>query len=170
MQSNVRRGTLAGLVAGIVFGVLLSLFTVRTPAGNRVIMMELVGEMTGTKSLMIGWAYHLFDSIVMGAIFGALVGTRVRSYQEGFKFGPLFGLTWWILGGLFLMPILLGMSLFSPQTIEPVQPVALQSLLGHLVFGLILGGVFAAMKSTESKAQVREIREKESEQRRFKVG
>jgi hypothetical protein len=50
---------------------------------------------------------------------------------------------WWILGGLILMPVLLGMPAFAPLMMPPMRMVAMGSLIGHLLFGLILGGAFA---------------------------
>jgi hypothetical protein len=50
---------------------------------------------------------------------------------------------WWILGGLILMPVLLGMSAFAPLMMPPMRMVAMGSLIGHLIYGLILGGGFA---------------------------
>jgi hypothetical protein len=40
------------------------------------------------------------------------------------------------------MPVLLGMPPFAPLTMPEMQMVAMGSLVGHLVYGLILGGLF----------------------------
>lgn len=44
-----------------------------------------------------------------------------------------YGVFWWVLGALILMPLMLGMPLFVVDT------MALFSLMGHLAYGLILG-------------------------------
>jgi hypothetical protein len=59
--------------------------------------------------------------------------------------GALYGLAWWILGGLILMPLFLGMPPFAPLQMAPMRLVAMGSLLGHLIYGLILGGGFAML-------------------------
>ena len=41
------------------------------------------------------------------------------------------------------MPILLGMPAFAPLMMPPMRMVAIGSLVGHLIFGLVLGAVFA---------------------------
>lgn len=41
-----------------------------------------------------------------------------------------------MLGGLVLMPVLLGMPAFAPIAMEPMRPVAMGSLVGHLVYEL----------------------------------
>jgi hypothetical protein len=48
-------------------------------------------------------------------------------------------------GGLILMPLLLGMPAFAPLMMEMMRPVAMGSLMGHLLYGLILGGGFAML-------------------------
>lgn len=79
---------------------------------------------------------------MIGALFGWLLGGRVHSYASGFGWGVAYGFAWWILGGLILMPILLSMPVFAPITDPPMRIVALGSLIGHAVYGLILGGAF----------------------------
>jgi len=43
------------------------------------------------------------------------------------------------------MPLSLGMAAFAPLMMEPMRPVAMGSLVGHLIYGLILGGGFAIL-------------------------
>jgi hypothetical protein len=90
-----------------------------------------------------GWLYHLFNSAVIGAFFGWLLGDRVHGYGAAFGWGATYGFVWWIIGGLILMPILLGMPAFAPLMMPPMRMVAMGSLIGHLIYGLILGGAFA---------------------------
>jgi xanthosine utilization system XapX-like protein len=169
MRSHARQGALAGLIAGVLFGLMVQIFSVRTPAGSRVFLMELINQMSGMRSLVIGWAFHLFDCAVIGGIFGALMGPKIHGTKDGIKYGVACSMAWWILGGLFFMPIFLGLSVFSPQTLEPLEPVAVQSLIGHLLFGLLFGGVFAAIR-TRTHAEVQDLRRDEPEQPRSKAG
>jgi len=37
------------------------------------------------------------------------------------------------------------MAAFAPLMMEPMRPVAMGSLVGHLIYGLILGGGFAIL-------------------------
>ena len=43
------------------------------------------------------------------------------------------------------MPLFLGMPAFAPLVMAPMRPVAMGSLMGHLIFGVILGGEFAML-------------------------
>ena len=42
------------------------------------------------------------------------------------------------------MPVLLGMPAFAPLTMPEMQMVTMGSLSGHLIYGLILGGLYVA--------------------------
>jgi hypothetical protein len=140
MNSKIAAGIIAGLIAGVVFGGMMSMMSAPTPDGSQVPMMAMVAMVVGSTSLVVGWVYHLFNSAVIGGIFGWLFGDRIHGYGLGLGLGALYGFVWWILGGLILMPVLLGMPAFAPLMMAPMRMVAVGSLIGHLIFGLILGG------------------------------
>ncbi|MFN2432129.1 MAG: hypothetical protein ABR599_04810 [Gemmatimonadota bacterium] len=139
MNSRVAAGALAGVIAGIVFGIMMTVMTAPTPDGARIPMMAMVAMVVRSESLLVGWIYHLFNSAVIGALFGWLLGGRVHGLGSGLIWGSAYGILWWVLGGLILMPVLLGMPPFAPLQMAPMRPVAMGSLAGHLVYGAILG-------------------------------
>lgn len=55
------------------------------------------------------------------------------SYAKGAVIGLGYGALWWVLGPLVIMPAMLGMPLFA------IEAMAMVSLMGHLVYGVILG-------------------------------
>jgi hypothetical protein len=57
--------------------------------------------------------------------------------------GLLYGLAWWVVGALLIMPAWLGMS----EMIFVVDDNAWWSLLGHLIYGLILGAGVSLTRS-----------------------
>lgn len=130
----------------------MQMMTAPTPDGGQVPMMAMVGQVpimndpTGSLASMnpvaLGWIYHLINSAVIGAIFGLLVKSGLSSVSAGLGWGALYGFAWWILGGLVLMPMLLRMPAFAPLMMAPMRPVAMGSLMGHLVFGLVLGAAY----------------------------
>lgn len=143
MQSNVVAGIVAGLIAGAIFGIMMTMMA--APDGKP--MMGMVAMVVGSSSLTVGWLYHLFNSVVIGAIFGGLLGSRVSSIGAGLLWGALYGVIWWVLGGLILMPLFLGMPVFAPLMMEAMRPVAMGSLMGHILFGLVLGATFVLLRS-----------------------
>lgn len=142
MRSRITAGVVAGLIAGVVFGMLMQMMS--APDGKP--MMAMVAQVVRSESLAVGWLYHLFNSAVIGGIFGWLLSGRVHGYGAGLLWGALYGVVWWILGGLILMPLFLGMSPFAPLMMEPMRPVAMGSLMGHVLYGLILGAGFVMLK------------------------
>ncbi len=112
--------------------------------GKPLIMM--VAKVVRSESLAVAWIVLLLVGVVMGCLFGVVLGDRISSVGEGLGWGALYGVFWWVPGTLVLMPILLGMSAFAPLTMAPMRFGAMVSLLGYLLGGLLLGAVFAALR------------------------
>ena len=146
MRSKIFAGALAGIAAGVVFGVMMQMMTAPTPDGGKMPMIAMVAMVVGSQSLVVGWLYHLFNSAVIGGLFGSVLGDRVVGIGGGLAWGAVWGLLWWVLGALILMPILLGMPPFAPLQMPPMRPVAMGSLVGHLIYGLILGATFVRLR------------------------
>jgi hypothetical protein len=131
MPAKIARGALSGLLAGVAFGFLLERMTVVGADGERIPAILLVSHLLGSTHAAVGWAVHLFNSAAVGALFGALPGRFVENVLGGLLWGALYGVAWWILSSFVLLP--LGMD-------------ALGSLAGHLVYGLILGTCYDALR------------------------
>jgi hypothetical protein len=143
MSSRTVASILGGLAGGVVFGFMMQMMMAPTPDGGQMPVIAMVGQIIGSPTVGVGWAYHLFNSAVIGLIFGWLLGSRVHVYSSALAWEALYGFAWWFVGGLILMPVFLGMSPFAPLMMPPMRMVAIGSLVGHLIYGLILGGVFA---------------------------
>ncbi len=146
LGSAVGAGALAGLAAGIIMGI----------AMHAQGMMTDVARIVGTENLLAGWVYHLFNSAVIGALFGLILGRGALNYRQGLLRGGLYGVGWWILGGLILMPLMLGMPAFAPLRMAEMHGVALFSLVGHIIFGVLLGAGYAYLHVTSPFAKRRE--------------
>jgi hypothetical protein len=146
MSSKLGASIAGGLVGGVVFGIMMHMMTAPTPDGGQMPVIAMVGQIVGSPTVGVGWAYHLFNSGLIGAIFGWLIGDRVRGYGSALGWGAAYGFVWWIVGGLVLMPLLLGMSPFAPLMMPPMRMVAMGSLVGHLIYGSIVGGTFAWLR------------------------
>jgi uncharacterized membrane protein YagU involved in acid resistance len=142
MQQRIAAAAGSGLIAGVVFGAMMHMMTAPTPDGAGMPVIAMVGQIVGSPSVGVGWIYHLFNSLVIGAIFGWVLGARVHAYGSGVGWGTAYGFVWWILGGLILMPVLLGMPPFAPLMMPEMQMVALGSLIGHVIYGALLGALF----------------------------
>ena len=150
---RIRNGVIAGIAGGILFGILMQMMTAPTPDGGSMPVMAMVAMVVRSTSLAVGWLYHLFNSAVIGALFALLLGNRVSGNATGLAWGATWGLVWWVLGGLILMPLLLGMPAFASLRMPEMRPLAMGSLVGHLLYGLVLGYVYARL--TQARAMRR---------------
>lgn len=132
-QQGVLNGILGGLAGGVVFGLMMQSLG----------MMGMVAMLAGSESIAVGWGVHLAISAVFGAVYGAVVAPRITGWGAGLGTGVVYGALLWVIGPLLLMPSRMGMPVFTVNT------TALQSLLGHLVFGLVLGAVVVALSRRE---------------------
>lgn len=94
----------------------------------------LAGQMGG--SAVLGWAGHLTIGIVLAIIYAVVVLDRLSGPAA--VRGALFSLAPWLLAQIVVMPMM-GMGLFSGSPV-----MAGGSLIGHLVYGSVLGGVTGA--------------------------
>ncbi len=90
----------------------------------------------------VGWAAHFMIGAIL-AIGYALVFVRATSLS-GTKAGLVYSLIPWLMAQIVVMPMM-GMGLFSGSMI-----VAGGSLMGHLVYGLVLGASYKPKAATES--------------------
>lgn len=80
-----------------------------------------------------GWAGHLMIGIVLAVVYARVVLMRLPGPPA--VRGALFSLAPWLMAQLVVMPMM-GMGVFSGSAL-----LAGGSLLGHLVYGAVLGGV-----------------------------
>lgn len=132
---NVAYGVAGGLVGGVVFGIMM------TAMG----MIGMIAGLVGSSSVAVGWLVHLSIASFIGAVYGLLGAGRVRGIGVGLLLGAAYGLIWWVLGALLLMPTMLGMPVLM------VNATAVNSLIGHLVYGAVLGLVVAAIGRREQR-------------------
>lgn len=128
-------GGLAGLVGGLAFGAWM----------EHVGFFPLIAGLLRSDSPNVGRTLHLIISVVIGGSYGVLFRRDIRGIGSSIAWGVAYGFIWWILGPLTLMPWWLGKgvrwSLAAGQAAFP-------SLLGHLIYGIFLGVVYAAVSRT----------------------
>jgi uncharacterized membrane protein YagU involved in acid resistance len=128
LPARVFAGVVGGLAGGVVFGILMQVWD----------MMPMVAMLIDSKSVGVGWLVHLFNSALFGAIFAVLFGRWAATLVSAAGIGLAYGVLWWVLGALLIMPAWLGMN----AMIFELNTTAWRSLVGHLAYGLLLGVVF----------------------------
>lgn len=121
---RVAAGVLGGIAGGIVFGIMMAMMG----------LLPTLATMVGSESPVVGFLVHMMISIMIGLGLTVLFGTRLLTgYLRGALVGLAYGAIWWVLGPLVIMPMMLGGALFV------VNAGALLSLMGHMIYGVILG-------------------------------
>jgi uncharacterized membrane protein YagU involved in acid resistance len=132
--TRVLVGAWAGVIAGVLFGAVM-------PAEE---MMPMVAALYGLDGVAAGWAMHLVHSAVFGAVFAVIAGVALRGWGERPALAPLpaalFGVVLWLVAASFVMPAWIGA---VTEMAPPVPDWNWLSLVGHVVYGVGLGVVYA---------------------------
>jgi hypothetical protein len=145
MERRVGTGLVAGLIAGIVFTLVALFLKTTLPDGEQTSMLVVAAEALHSHGGVAGWIASLVYTVVIGGIFGWLVSAETPNEPRLMVWGGLYGLAWWILSGLIVVPAMLEKVPLSSAALDTMKPVALASLIDHVLYGLILGFVFALL-------------------------
>jgi uncharacterized membrane protein YagU involved in acid resistance len=127
------RRLLWGALASVLGGLLFSIIMVATG------VLPQVAALIGGSSPLAGFAVHLVITVLIGMSYGLLFAHESPDAGSSLAWGMLYGLAWWFLGPLTLMPILLG---HAPTWTIQAADLLLPSLLGHVIYGAATGLVF----------------------------
>ena len=122
LRGGILPGGLAGLAGGAVFGITMS------DLG----LLPAFAQLVRTDSSLVGFVVLMVVAAIVGAGFGALVWYQRPSVGETLFWGLAYGVFWWYLGPLTLMPLLQGDGL--TWDVSSAQ-VAFPFLLGHVLYG-----------------------------------
>jgi uncharacterized membrane protein YagU involved in acid resistance len=134
-------GVTGGLVGGLAFGAMMS---VMTPGVLEMGIPAMYGIAGPAGAL--GWAIHMSHAAIIGLGFVAIANLRpgfTDSIGTSLGAGAGYGLLVWVALAVIVMPIWLGAVGFAGA--PPLPNVGVESLVGHVVYGGVLGGVYAAM-------------------------
>jgi len=130
----VGRGAVAGIAGGLLFTVVMV----------QIGFLGTVAALVGATSDLTGFAVHLAISVVIGASYGLAFRAQTYDPASGLGWGAAYGLLWWVLGAITLLPVLLG---GTPQWSAAAAADAFPSLVGHLAYGAGLGLVYHALEA-----------------------
>lgn len=117
-------GAVAGIIGGVPFGILMGMMG----------MMPMIGMLVRVDSAFVGVLVHGAISAITGAIYGLFAVRFPLTWRNAALGGFIYGVIWWVLGALVLMPAILGMF----QNIFVIGQMQWMSLLGHIIFGEVL--------------------------------
>jgi hypothetical protein len=142
---KVKNGLVAGFVATVVLSLVLMLKNAMgwmPGLSGPTLLAAVAGQFTGTPpSPVVGWALHFFLGTVVWGLVYAAIEPRLKGppLVRGLVFGGIVWTAVAIVAAVALLPALAN-GLLGP-TLGLQGPLA--TLLLHLLFGVVLGVVYA---------------------------
>jgi len=137
MHKTIAAGAAAGALGGVIFAGLMRLAPVG--AEHRSMILFAAELVRASRSPLIGWLVYPVYGVALGALFGRLLGGSALDKVRAAMLGGLYGVGWWIAAELVLIPALLAVWPLSISAVDRVRDVALPLLVGHVVYGVVLG-------------------------------
>jgi uncharacterized membrane protein YagU involved in acid resistance len=148
-----------GAIAGFVGGLASMPVMIATGVLPKVAGVD--SSFVGFRGLII----HLSISALIGMTYGLLFRNEASSSGSSIAWGWLFGLIWWYLGPMTLLPLLLtGVCDWSTDAASALLP----SLLGHLIYGAVTALVFFLFDRGYTRSLLRDPRIAARELRRIR--
>jgi|AntDeeMinimDraft_4_1070355.scaffolds.fasta_scaffold00588_10 hypothetical protein len=133
-------GTVGGIAGAIVFGAMMAM---QTPD----VLEGAIPAMYGLEGGLAGMVAHVSHGAVIGVVFAALLRVTGRAspgLATGSALGVGYGIVVWAVLAVVVMPIWL--STVGFEMAPTVPNVAVESLVGHAAYGLVLGAVYALLE------------------------
>jgi hypothetical protein len=152
---SVEWGGLAGLVGGLV----------SIPVMEATGILPRIGGLDTSFGGIRGPIIHLLVSSGIGMSYGFLFRDEAPSISLGVPWGFLFGLIWWYVGPLTLLPLILtGVYDWRASAAVALFP----SLIGHLIYGGTTGFTFLWLERRYQRWLLLDPRIAAREQRRLR--
>jgi hypothetical protein len=138
LGGNHRAGVLGGILGALAMGALV---LATSPPVLAVAIPSLYG-LAPPPNPGLGMVVHVSHGAVLGVVFAGLVGVLgIEGTARRVGLGVAWGIATWIGLAALLMPVWLS-AVGSPAS-PPFPNFAPPSLLWHVVYGAVLGGVYA---------------------------
>lgn len=133
----------SAIAAGLIATAAMTAFTYMAPLmGFEMDIPKMLASTMGAP-VIVGWMAHFMVGVILAVGYGALFLTKTNS-NAALKNGAIFGLIPWLMAQIVVMPmmsILNGGGYFSGFFSGSIM-VAMASLMGHLLYGAVLGSIY----------------------------
>lgn len=139
-------GGLSGLLTGLIFALLWNYTDVLASTSFLVVLAKVDPtiareELFGLTPKTAIFLFHFFISLFLGVAFALIFTNKIKKIQHAIGFGSLFGVIWWIVTPLYLLPFFF---LIPPSIMWDVflSFTFLSALVGHILFGTMIGIIY----------------------------
>ncbi len=133
-KHNILSGIVGGLVAGVLLGCLMA----------RMGVLSYAGRFFNLSDPLSSFIINLVFSGILGVIFALLFYHACKTFYSSALWGIGYSIIWWLIGPMILCPWMRGVPI-SWASGEMCQ--AFPMLIGHLVFGIVLGAIYFWMRT-----------------------
>lgn len=138
-MSKVSVGIISSVMGGIVFGMMMTMMD----------SITMIAGMVGSSSVVVGWLVHLMISVIFGAVFGLVLTTKLIPVKNPIVNGTVYGFILWALFPFIMLPVMMGGGPFQFDV---------YSLMGHLIYGVVLGVTYKQLYKPEASQQQAQIK------------
>jgi hypothetical protein len=137
-----KSAVVSGIVGAVVMGALMATTSMVGVLEMAIPAMYTIQGPAGT----LGFTIHVAHGAILGLGFlGAARLIEVDSLVQCIAAGAAYGVVLWIVAAVLVMPLWLQAVGFGGA--PPFPNVSVMSLVGHVVYGLVLGAVFPFVRS-----------------------
>lgn len=156
-----RRGAIGGLVGGIALAMLMMIVTAAKGMGLLRPLYLIAATFHGSWAmakgvdivpLVIGLMVHMLNSIIFGVVFALLLGSVTGTRRWGATAWTVSGLVWGLI--VFIVNQYVVLPAVDPAMAMGADKVLFWWVLGHMMFGLILGFIVGSQAGVRSVAPV----------------
>ena len=145
MQKNFAKAVTAGIVGTVAMTFLMIIAPVMgMPEMN---IGRMLSSFMGVP-LALGWLAHFMIGSGLAVVY--VYGFAQKLTGEGWIRGAIYSLIPWLMAQIVVNPMM-GAGIFASATPAPFAMV-MGSLMGHLVYGAVLGAVYAATQPSRASA------------------
>jgi uncharacterized membrane protein YagU involved in acid resistance len=133
----------SALIAGVIATAALTAFTFMAPLmGFEMNIPAMLASTMGTP-IIVGWIAHFMIGEILAINFAVIFLKRTNKIAD-IKSGALFGLIPWFIAQIMVMPMMsvLAGGSYSAGLFSGSVMIAMASLVGHLIYGGVLGAIY----------------------------
>lgn len=133
-------GVVGGIAGAIAFGAMMAM---QMPE----VLEMAIPAMYGLEGGFVGWILHVSHGAVLGVVFATLLTATGQSHRGIVRttvLGLGYGIVVWAALAVIVMPIWLSAVGFPMA--PPLPNVDVGSLMGHAVYGVVLGVAYAFLE------------------------